>query len=109
MLYRLRNNPVSYQGIALAIPQILEIKRPFRGGASDIEFFRNLFSRSVSRWKYPALQRLRQPFRDHVEIFRSLLGNTSHPNNLINPVELISATRKSAFSPPDLANASAAR
>src|ERR1019366_1975664 len=36
----------SYQGIALAIPQVLETNRPFRGCASNIEFFRSLFRRS---------------------------------------------------------------
>jgi hypothetical protein len=36
---------VSYQGIALEIPQVLEIKRPFRGWSSTLDFFSSLFSR----------------------------------------------------------------
>jgi len=31
----------SYQGIALAIPQTFKISRPFRGWASEFEFFRS--------------------------------------------------------------------
>jgi hypothetical protein len=31
-----------YQGIALAMPQLLEVRRPFRGWASKLEFHHRL-------------------------------------------------------------------
>jgi hypothetical protein len=58
----LLKNPVLYQGIALAMPQVLQHQSPFRGWISNFEFRIKFFSRSPIAICSAALRSLRKSY-----------------------------------------------